>query len=165
VETTVPRAIIEKLARDGLDPEEAIIDALARLAYLDPETEAEARTELAAKYLEEGRQLIGKDPVQASEKLYKAAEECVKALANRLGLGEILERVRRRGRWTVTDLEKAVEAISRSLGDWFREAWDSANYLHIWGFHEAKLDAEAIRIRLPVIERMVREGCRPARPQ
>jgi hypothetical protein len=31
--------------------------------------------ELSTKYLNEGKSLIDKDPIQASEKLYKAAEE------------------------------------------------------------------------------------------
>ncbi len=29
--------------------------------------------------------------------------------------------------------------------------------LHVWGFHEAKLDPEAVRIRYPYIERIVNE--------
>ncbi|WP_243679172.1 PaREP1 family protein [Vulcanisaeta distributa] len=97
--------------------------------------------------------------MQASEKLYKAAEECVKALAQYYDLKNILGRVNERGgRWTVTELEKAVEAISERLGDWFGgEAWDRAWALHVWGFHEAKLDAEAVRIRYPYIERIVNE--------
>jgi hypothetical protein len=33
---------------------------------------------IAMRYLEEGINLVDKDPVQASEKLYKAAEEAVK---------------------------------------------------------------------------------------
>ena len=37
--------------------------------------------ELALKYLEGGGALIHKDPVKASEKLYKAAEETVETLA------------------------------------------------------------------------------------
>ena len=37
--------------------------------------------ELALKYLEEGGALIYKDPVKASEKLYKATEEAEKTLA------------------------------------------------------------------------------------
>ena len=160
VEIVIPKAVVEELVKRGLDPEAAIIDALAKLAYLDPDAVAEARAELAARYLEEGRALADRDPVQASEKLYKAAEECVKALAARLGPAEVLER-EGRGRWAVADLEKAVAAISRQLGDWFREAWDSANYLHVWGFHEAKLDAEAVKARLPYVEKMVKEGCRP----
>jgi len=82
------------------------------------------------RYLEEGRGLIDRDPVQASEKLYKAAEEVV----------------------------KAVRAIARKIGGWFVDAWDAANYLHVWGFHEAKLEPDDIMIRLPHIERMVSEA-------
>nr|MCG2886189.1 PaREP1 family protein [Vulcanisaeta sp.] len=98
------------------------------------------------------------DPVQASEKLYKAAEEVVKALAMHYRLDDVLSRVDKRGRWTVTELEKAVLRISKHLGDWVRAVWDEANYLHVWGFHEAKLDSEDVRARLPDIERMVREA-------
>lgn|GEM_PF-4334772 len=54
--------------------------------------------EFAEKYLEEGRSLVDKDPVQASEKLYKAAEECVKALAIYSNLIEVLEKVKERDR-------------------------------------------------------------------
>ena len=70
---------------------------------------------------------------------------------------EVLVRVNDRGRWTVTELEKAVPAISKRLGEWFGEAWDRANYLHVWGFHEAKLDSEDVRVRLPYVERIVNE--------
>ena len=52
--------------------------------------------EFAEKYLEEGRSLVDKDPVQASEKLYKAAKECVKALAIHSNLIEVLEKVKER---------------------------------------------------------------------
>jgi hypothetical protein len=113
--------------------------------------------ELALKYLEEGRRLIDRDPVQASEKLYKAVEEVVKALMMYYRLNDILDRVNERGRWTVTELEKAVETISERLGEWFRVAWDEANYLHVWGFHEAKLDADAIKVRQSNIEKMVKK--------
>jgi hypothetical protein len=81
------------------------------------ELDVERHASLALRYLEEGKGLVDKDPVQASEKLYKAAEETVKALAIRFGLGEVLKRVSERGRWTVTELEKAVSRISESLGE------------------------------------------------
>ncbi|WP_243675608.1 PaREP1 family protein [Vulcanisaeta distributa] len=113
-----------------------MLDALMKVINLDPSAMIEARIELANKYLKEGKELIDKDPpVQASEKLYKAAEECVKALAQYYDLKNILGRVNERGgRWTVTELEKAVEAISERLGDWFGgEAWDRAWALHVWG--------------------------------
>jgi len=125
---------------------------------LDPKIAVEAHVELALKYLEEGRELIDGDPIQASEKLYKAVEEVVKALAIHYGFDDILNRVNERGRWTVTELEKAVLGISKYLGDWFGTAWDRANYLHVWGFHEAKLDSEDVKARLPDIERMVKEA-------
>jgi hypothetical protein len=110
------------------------------------------------RYLEEGEALIDRDPVQASEKLYKAAEEVVKALTMHLNISEVLNTVDNRSRWTVTELEKAVREIARKIGNWFVDAWDAANYLHVWGFHEAKLEPDDIRIRLPHIERMVLEA-------
>jgi hypothetical protein len=45
--------------------------------------------------LVEGRELIDRDPIQASEKLYKASEESVKALAIALKSPEADEAVKR----------------------------------------------------------------------
>ncbi|WP_243665821.1 PaREP1 family protein [Vulcanisaeta sp. JCM 16159] len=100
--------------------------------------------------------MIDRDPVQASEKLYKAAEEVVKALAQHYDLNDVLSRVE--DRWTVIDLARAVAVIADKPGKWFEEAWDTANYLCAWGFHEAKLDSELFRRRLLDIERMVQEA-------
>jgi hypothetical protein len=47
--------------------------------------------------LEEGRELIDKDPVQASEKLYKVADEALKALAYHFDLQDVLKKVGGRG--------------------------------------------------------------------
>jgi hypothetical protein len=102
--------------------------------------------------------LVGRDPVQASEKLYKAAEEAVKALAIFYDLQDVLAGVEEKGRRTVSYLEKAVEAISERLGGRFLQSWDNAWALHVWGFHEAKLDSKAVEIRLPYVERMVLEA-------
>ena len=77
-EVTIPSMLIEELRRRGLDPEDVVLNALINVIHLDPNIVVEARLELAVKYLNEGRVLIDKDPVQASEKLYKAAEEAVK---------------------------------------------------------------------------------------
>ena len=68
-----------------------------RVRGVEEERDIEKRTSFALKYLEEGKALADKDPVQASEKLYKAAEEVVKALALHFDLGEVIERVERRG--------------------------------------------------------------------
>jgi hypothetical protein len=118
----------------------------------------ESHLELSTKYLNEGKSLIDKDPTQASEKLYKAAEEVVKALTIYFNLSDIIEKVDERKRWTITELDKASRLISEKLGKWFRSSWDAAWALHVWGFHEAKLDSESVRDRLQDIEKMVMEA-------
>jgi len=99
--------------------------------------------ELAERFLAEGRELIDRDPVQASEKLYKAAEEAVKALAKAFGLKEarIAEEV---GRWRADLLYNAVIALSAKLGEEVRRWWRTAWFFHIEGFHEARLESSHI---------------------
>jgi hypothetical protein len=111
--------------------------------------------ELAERFLSEGRGLIDRDPVQASEKLYKAAEEAVKALATALNLDEA-EKALEKGRWTVSLLNDAVYTISEKLGvkeliDW----WDAAWFLHVEGFHEARLRSVDVAKRLGHVEALV----------
>jgi hypothetical protein len=90
------------------------------------------------KILIEGEKLINKDPVQASEELYKAAEEAVKTIAIALKLSEAEEAVRKE-RWTTGLLESTVINIMRRLKlDELYHWWDSAYKLHVDGFHEAK---------------------------
>jgi hypothetical protein len=48
------------------------------------------------KILIKGEKLINKDPVQASEKLYKAAKEAVKTIAIALKLSEAEEAVKKK---------------------------------------------------------------------
>ena len=153
----LPEVIIKRIKSLGVDVESKIIDMIIQELNLDPEEEVKVHVEVALKFLEDGRKLINRDSVQASEKLYKAAEECVKALTLHFKLEDIIKKVKDRGRWTTTELEKAVEAISDRVGKWFQEAWDSAWALHVWGFHEAKFDVEAVKRRLPYIEKIVEE--------
>jgi hypothetical protein len=103
---------VDELEKRGLNVEDFMLRLLSKELNLDPEIVAEARLELAEKYFAEGKELVDKDPVQAGEKLYKVAEECVKALAIHYNLEDILRNVEKRGGWTVTDLEKAVKEIS-----------------------------------------------------
>jgi len=84
------------------------------------EVDVKQRIDLASKYLEEGMKLADKDPVQASGKLYKAAEEAVKVLAVRFGMEDILKVVGGKGGWTVIELEEVVSRISKKLGGWFK---------------------------------------------
>jgi len=154
----VPSKLVEEARRRGFDVESLVVDLLVRTLNLDPQVAVEAHLELSRRYFGEGRALVGKDPVQASEKLYKAAEEAVKALAIFYNLQDVLAGVEEKGRWTVSYLEKAVEAISERLGGWFLQSWDNAWALHVWGFHEAKFDSKAVEMRLPYVERMVLEA-------
>jgi hypothetical protein len=158
----VPGKLVEEARRRDFDVESLVVDLLVRTLNLNPRIAGEAHLELSHRYLGEGRALVDKDPVQASGKLYKAAEEAVKALVIFYNLQEILSRVEGRGRWVVSDLEKAVEAISERLGGWFLQSWDNAWALHVWGFHEAKLDSKAVEMRLPYVERIVLEAERIA---
>jgi len=102
----------------------------------------------ASRYLEKG------DAVQSSEKIYKSAEECIKALAERFDLEEV-KAAEEGGRWTVTLLEKAVGKLVNKLSVDVELGWDAANYLHVWGFHELKLDTEDVEKRIPIIKRLV----------
>jgi hypothetical protein len=117
--------------------------------------EVRRHLELAEKFLIEGEKLINKDPVQASEELYKAAEEAVKTIAIALKLSEAEEAVRKE-RWTTGLFESAVVNIMRRLKlDELYHWWDSAYKLHVDGFHEAKLKSDDIRLRLKDVEALV----------
>jgi hypothetical protein len=155
---SIPRRLFDEFAKRGINIESYVIDLLTKMFNLDPMVSVESHLELSAKYLDEGRMLIDKDPVQAFEKLYKAAEEVVKALTIYFNLSDIMEKVNERNGWTITELDKASRVISGKLGKWFRSSWDTAWALHVWGFHEAKLDSESVRDRLPDIEKMIIEA-------
>jgi len=98
--------------------------------------------------------LAKRDAVQSSEKLYKAAEECIKLLSERFNLPEVKE-AEEKGKWTVTLLERAVRKLSNKISINVQIGWDAVNYLHVWGFHEAKLEVENVEARIPLIKRLV----------
>ncbi len=151
----IPESIASKIAELGLDIEREIIEYIIRKLNLDPNTEAKIHMDLAKRFLSEGKKIVEKDPIQAAEKLYKATEEAIKALTIALNIDEILSKVSNQGRWTITDLEKAVRILKKRIGKVVMEAWDSAWYLHILGFHEAKLDSEGVEERMDTIETLI----------
>jgi hypothetical protein len=113
------------------------------------------RIEIIKNLYAEAEEYLAKgDAVQSSEKLYKAAEECIKLLSERFNLPEVKE-AEEKGRWTVTLLEKAVRKFSNKISIDVQIGWDAANYLHVFGFHEAKLEAENVKARLPLIKRLI----------
>ncbi|GAB6945714.1 PaREP1 family protein [Vulcanisaeta sp. JCM 14467] len=141
---SIPQALIEALRKRGLDIED-LIDILAAKLDLDPLDTAKAHAELAIAMFNEGLNFVSKgDVVQASEKLYKAVEEGIKALAIAKSLDEAREAAEK-GRWTVSLLDDAVS----KLGDVAERAWAEAYFLHVNGFHE-------VRIRIDEVERRVK---------
>ena len=110
----IPKNLFEKAYEKGIDIEELIINILVEKLHLNPEEIAIARIELAEKYLEEAKNYLEKgDPVQASEKLYKVVEECIKALAEYLKIPEA-EKAKSFGRWFTWLLEKPREESQKS---------------------------------------------------
>ena len=112
--------------------------------------------EFASRMLGDAKECIEKgDVVQASERLYKVAEEEVKVLAGRFELPEY-EDALRMGRWTTPLLFRAVRRMVERLSRGIRHCWDSAWTLHVEGFHEARLDIESVAERVEDIEELVR---------
>lgn len=111
--------------------------------------------ELAERFLAEGNELIDKDSVQATEKLYKATEEAVKTIAIALKPPEADEAAKR-GRWTTGLLESAVVNIMRRLElDELYHWWGSAYRLCVDGFHEARFRSIDVILRLRDVEAVV----------
>jgi hypothetical protein len=114
-------------------------------------------SELATEFLSEGEDLVDRgdgDVIQASEKLYKAAEEAVKGLAE-IYAPEVSEEAERKGRWTVRLLEKAIDALGRELGEGVETSWEAAWFLHVEGFHETRLDINSVKRRLKYVKKLV----------
>ncbi len=120
--------------------------------------------EFAKRFLEEAKTYLDKgDPVQASEKFYKASEEAVKALAAVRGLSEH-EEASKRGRWTATLLFNAVERLSETVEPKIRDWWDHAWFLHVEGFHEARLTVNLVKARASYVESLVELASRMSAP-
>jgi len=155
VTISVPRRLIDALEENGL----SIVDAITMVLgnRLDPHEIARARIELAEKYLEEAKDYINKkDAVQASEKMYKVVEECIKALAETLNTPETQE-ARKNGRWFTWLLGSAARSVANRLGrPEIVETWALAYDVHVRGFHEAKYNVDNVAWGLAYIERLLK---------
>jgi plasmid stabilization system protein ParE len=123
---------------------------------VDPSLTSEARVVLAERYLGEAREYIDKrDAVQASEKLYRAVEECVRVLAETLDTPEAQE-ARKNGRWFTWLLGKAARSVADRLGrPEIVETWALAYDIHVWGFHEAKYSIGRVMVGLKYVEQLL----------
>lgn len=139
----------------GIDVNEVLLDALSRE---DPNYTSEERIKLAENYLKESEEYLNKgDAVQASEKAYKVAEEVVKALAEKFRTPEY-QSFLREGRWYTYLLSMASKTLSKALGDWVINGWNSAYDLHVWGFHEGKLSLDYVKIGVEKVKEMLNEA-------
>ena len=116
------------------------------------------RLSLAKRFLSEALEYLRKgDSIQASEKMYKAVEECIKALAEKLSIPKYLEAVKE-GRWYTDMLSKAAKTLSKKLNAPFINiGWGVAHDLHVWSFHEAKLGVEYVEAVVPIIKQFIEE--------
>ena len=159
IAVTVPERLHEKAVKRGIDVKSALIELLLSKVGLDPEEEISMRLELAEKYLREAEEYLAKsDTVQSSEKLYKAAEERIKAMAMALSLGEA-EGARERGRWTLRLLDSAARRLAEAVDTRVYDDWDHAYFLHVEGFHEARLSTEHVRARVKYVAELERLTC------
>ena len=108
------------------------------------------------EFLNEGKSYIELgNSIEASEKLYKAAEEAVKSLAQAYGDG-VWKEVAEEGRWTSPLLFKGVIQIARSLkNEQVKRYWNTAWTLHVEGFHEGRLSIDYVKEVAKDIEELV----------
>lgn len=152
---SIPKRLYEEAKKRGLDIETRIVEFLARELGLDPREEASLHLGLAERFLHEALSLLEKnDTVQASEKLYKAAEEAIKAMAEALGLPEA-EEARKRNKWSMRLLDSAARRLAREINERIYDDWDHAYFLHTEGFHEARLDKNQVKARVKYIKELL----------
>jgi len=154
-EVTTDRATMVSQRRRDINVEPRDASFFSRLDSDPPREEALIHLELAAKFLNEARQAIEReDVVQACEKLYRVAEECIKAMAKALNLSEAHE-ARSQGKWTLKLLDTAVTKLAEKLDRRVHDDWSHAYFLHVEGFHEARLTIDQVKARVKYIEELL----------
>ncbi|RLG03219.1 MAG: hypothetical protein DRN61_05165 [Thaumarchaeota archaeon] len=151
---SIPKILYEKLTRSGFSVESLIVEKLIDEGNLDLDEEIRVRFELAERYLREGESLIDKDAVQACEKLYKSAEEVIKTLAMTERLSEADE-AKKRNRWTLPLLDAAARKLGEKISERIYDDWDHAYFIHVEGFHEARLRPEQVKARLRYVKELL----------
>jgi len=153
----IPKKLINKAKELGLDIESVVIDFLLRELSFNPRDEAEIHLELAEKYLNEAKKYIDRrDPVQASEKMYKAVEEALKVLAIIYKMPEY-KKALKEGRWWIQLLGKTARRLTKILNEpRIESTWAIAYDLHVWGLHEAKYEINEVKDDIAHIEWIVK---------
>ncbi len=149
---SIPRKLYEEAVKRGIDIESRVVKLLARDLGLNPKDEASLHLELAEKYMEEAKMLLSEgDAVQVSEKLYKVAEECIKAKR----CCHSLEEAKEKGRWTLKLLDAAARKLAEKVDAVVLHSWDHAYFLHVESFHEARLGLDQVEARMKCIEELL----------
>ena len=144
--------LIKKAEEEGIDVEDIIINAIRNKSE-DPSISIKLRIDIAEKYINEAKKYLENgDIIQASEKAYKSAEEVIKALGEKLNTKEY-QLATKEGRWFTYYLSSVA-----SLTEWSRKGWSSAYILHVWGFHEGKLDIDTVKRYITDVEEMVEKA-------
>jgi len=124
------RKLKEECERSGASIEELALEALCRGMdeEIDPSDRAELYARLSEKYLREAEDLLSKDHVQASEKLWGAAALMVKAVAASRGIsisshGELFSFVRRLGEEERNPELRRLFSVASTLHQNFYENW------------------------------------------
>ncbi len=148
----IPPSFEEKIRsweEAGYDYRQIVVEALRHFLKVKPSEASRAHVFVAEDLLEEGKMLIDKAPLLAAEKLYRASEEMVKALAEGFEL-KIINIVAKKGKWELVDLEEALSELSKRYGNELKELWEYAWKLHE-GFLEGKITKEEVLDMLPKI--------------
>ena len=148
----LPKKLKERIEKEseklGISEEELIVEALSEYLKIDPECRVEVHLALSEKYLKEAEEFLEKgDYTQASEKVWGAASQIVKALAAKKG-----KALRSRHR----ELHEFVSEIRRELKDSeISTLWLSANSMH-QNFYENWLPEETVKDGLENVRKFVK---------
>jgi len=114
------------------------------------------RVEELKKRFKEALEYANKgDAVQASEKLYKVAENAIKILSEYNKLPEY-EIAKKEGTWWTKLLDKAARKLRDIYGEELLDAWTTAYKLHQMGFHEEQLTIEDVLKEAYKIEDLIK---------
>jgi len=95
------------------------------------------------------------EELRGHERIRVSMGPCTIRLTEPETLARVFEEARRRGRWTLRLLDGAAGMLSERVDRRIYDDWDHAYFLHVEGFHEARLDTERVRMRAKYVEELL----------
>ena len=113
------------------------------------------RIAFAEKLFSEALDYMAKDDAaQASEKLYKAVEECIKVLAEKFNVSQVGEA--RKRKWLTWLLGEASTELAVKLNEpRISHVWAEAYAAHVWCFHEARCSIRRVEFVKPLAKWLI----------